>query len=143
MTPLTLAQASTIVDAALGRARELETSPMTAVVLDSGGYAVCLKREDNSSLFRAMIAEGKAKGALGMGVSSRALAQRAAAVPAFIQSVTALAGGQLVPVPGGVLIQGSEGAVIGAVGVSGDTPELDEEIAVHGIAAAGLHPVAS
>jgi uncharacterized protein GlcG (DUF336 family) len=138
---LTLDQSSTIVDAALGRARELETAPMTVVVLDAGGYVVCLKREDNSSLFRAMIAEGKAKGALGMGVSSRALAQRAAAVPAFVQSVTVMASGQLVPVPGGVLIHDSGDDVIGAVGVSGDTPDLDEEIAVHGITVAGLQPV--
>jgi len=141
MTPITLAQASTIVDAALGRARELETAPMIVVVLDSGGHVVCLKREDNSSLFRTMIAEGKAKGALGMGISSRALAQRAEAVPSFIRSVTVLAGGQLVPVPGGVLIGGSGDGVIGAVGVSGDTPDLDEEIAVHGITAADLWPI--
>jgi uncharacterized protein GlcG (DUF336 family) len=43
-----------------------------------------------------------------------------------------------VPSPGGVLIRGSDGAVIGAVGISGDVGENDELSAVAGIEAAGL-----
>jgi len=43
-----------------------------------------------------------------------------------------------VPVPGGVLVRGADKAIIGAVGVSGDTSDNDEAAALAGIAAAGL-----
>jgi uncharacterized protein GlcG (DUF336 family) len=43
-----------------------------------------------------------------------------------------------VPVPGGVLIRGREDAIIGAVGISGDTSENDEACAVYGIHCVGL-----
>jgi len=47
-------------------------------------------------------------------------------------------GGQLIPVPGGVLVRGADGAVIGAVGVTGDTSDNDAAAALAGIEAAGL-----
>jgi uncharacterized protein GlcG (DUF336 family) len=37
-----------------------------------------------------------------------------------------------------MLIRGVDAEVIGAVGVTGDTQERDEELAAHGIRAAGL-----
>ena len=43
---LTLAQASTIVDTALAKGRELKLHPLTVVVLDAGGHMVAMKRED-------------------------------------------------------------------------------------------------
>ena len=46
--------------------------------------------------------------------------------------------GDMVPVPGGVLIQDAGGALLGAVGISGDTSDNDEAAAVAGIEAAGL-----
>jgi uncharacterized protein GlcG (DUF336 family) len=49
-----------------------------------------------------------------------------------------MARGALVPVPGGVLIRDASGALLGAVGISGDTSDNDEACAVAGIAAAGL-----
>jgi uncharacterized protein GlcG (DUF336 family) len=55
----------------------------------------------------------------------------------FITAATAAIGGSLIPVPGGVLIK-SAGAVVGAVGISGDTSDNDEAAALAGIAAAGL-----
>ncbi len=42
------------------------------------------------------------------------------------------------PNPGGVLIRDAANVIVGAVGVSGDTGDNDEIIAVAGIAAAGL-----
>ena len=44
----------------------------------------------------------------------------------------------MVPVPGGVLIKDSQGHLLGAVGVSGDTSDNDEIAAAGGIEAAGL-----
>jgi uncharacterized protein GlcG (DUF336 family) len=46
--------------------------------------------------------------------------------------------GAMIPVPGGVLIQDKNGALLGAIGISGDTSDNDETAAVAGIEAAGL-----
>src|SRR5919112_5179860 len=120
MTGLTLAQASTIVDAALKKGRELNLNPLTVVVLDAGGHPVALKREDRSGIMRVDIATGKAWGALGMGFGSRELAERAAKQPMFITALPAVSQGRMVPAPGGVIIRDAAGDVVGAVGISGD-----------------------
>ncbi len=143
MSRLTLAQASTIVDAALAKARELTLAPMTVVVLDAGGHPVALKREDKSGILRVEIATGKAWGALGLGAGSRILAERVtsgAVGAAFVNAIAAASGGRIVPVPGGVLVRDAEGDIIGSVGVSGDLSDKDEACAVRGIEAAGLKP---
>ena len=135
---VTLAQASTIVDVALKKGRETNCAPLTVAVLDAGGHLVAFKREDRSGILRYDIATGKAWGALSMGFGSRELAERSAKNPVFISALTTIAQGRLVPVPGGVLIKNADGAVLGAVGISGDTSENDEACAVAGIKAAGL-----
>ena len=135
---ITLAQASTIVDAALAKARALKQMPQTVVVLDAGGHVVAAKREDASGIIRFEIAVGKAYGALGMGWGSRTMMERAAQNPNFLAAIVAASGGRLVPNPGGVLIRGAGGAIVGAVGISGDNADNDEICAVAGIAAAGL-----
>jgi uncharacterized protein GlcG (DUF336 family) len=133
-----LAQASTIVDAVLKKARELKQMPQTVVVLDAGGHVVVAKREDGSGILRFDIAVGKAYGALGMGWGSRTMMERAAQNPNFLTSIVGASGGRLVPNPGGVLIRDAGNAIVGAVGISGDTGDNDEIIAVAGIEAAGL-----
>ena len=138
MSVVTLAQASTIVDVALKKAREMNTNAMTVAVLDAGGHLVAFKREDKSGLLRFDIAFGKAWGALGMGFGSRTLADRASKQTVFFTALTTISGGRLVPVPGGVLVRDADGDVIGAVGISGDTSDKDEVCAVAGIEAAGL-----
>jgi uncharacterized protein GlcG (DUF336 family) len=140
MPALALDQASTIVDKALEKGRELKLQPLTVVVLDAGGQMKAMKREDRSSLLRPEIAGGKAWGVLGMGFGGREFARRAAANPVFLQALMAASGGRIVPVPGGVLIRDSSGDIIGSVGISGDTSDKDEICAVHGIRTAGLMP---
>ena len=135
---VTLTQAATIVDAALKKARELKQMPQTVVVLDPGGHIVCAKREDNSGIIRFELAVGKAYGALGMGWGTRTMMERAAQNPNFLTAVVAASGGRMVPNPAGVLIRDGGGKIIGSVGVSGDTGDNDEIIAVAGIEAAGL-----
>jgi len=135
---ISLAQASTIVDAALRKGRELNCAPLTVAVLDSGGHLVTFKREDKSGLLRFDIAFGKAWGALGMGFGSRTLAARAGKTPMFFTTLAAVSAGRMVPVPGGVLIRDAAGDLLGAAGISGDTSERDETCALAGIEAAGL-----
>jgi uncharacterized protein GlcG (DUF336 family) len=133
-----LTHATTIVDQALEHGRSLGLPPLTVAVLDAAGCLVAFKREDGSSLLRPEIAQAKAFGALGLGIGSRAIAARAAIAPAFVSAVNALAGGRLIPVPGGVLIRSSSKAVIGAVGITGANSDQDEACAVAGIAAVGF-----
>ncbi len=133
-----LQQASTIVDVALKKAREMKFAPLTVVVLDAGGHLVACKREDRSGIMRTDIATGKAYGALGMGFGSRTLAGRAPKAQMFFTALTAVSRGRFVPNPGGVLIRDGAGDIIGAVGISGDTADNDEICAVAGIDAAGL-----
>jgi uncharacterized protein GlcG (DUF336 family) len=99
---VTLAQATSIVDAALKKARELKQMPQTVVVLDAGGHVVAAKREDGSGIIRFEVAVGKAYGALGMGWGSRTMMERAAENPNFLTSVVAASDGRVVPAPGGV-----------------------------------------
>jgi uncharacterized protein GlcG (DUF336 family) len=108
------------------------------VVLDAGGHPVALKREDRSGIMRVDIATGKAWGGLGMGFGSRELFDRSSKQPMFITALAAVSQGRMVPAPGGVLIRGGDGDVVGAVGISGDTSDNDEVCAVAGIEAAGL-----
>jgi uncharacterized protein GlcG (DUF336 family) len=136
--PLTLAQASTIVDVALKTGRDHKFAPLTVAVLDAGGHLVAFKREDKSGILRFDIAFGKAWGALGMGFGSRTLAGRAAKTPQFFTMLAAVSGGRMVTNPAGVLIRDAAGDVLGAVGISGDTSDNDEKCAIDGIVAAGL-----
>ena len=52
--------------------------------------------------------------------------------------MNALAGGRLIPVPGGVLIRSASKEIIGAVGITGAISEQDEACAVAGIESLGL-----
>ena len=135
---VTLAQASSIVDVALKKARDINLQPLSVAVLDAGGHLVAFKREDKSGILRFDIAFGKAWGALGMGFGSRTLASRAAKTPQFFTMLAAASGDRMVSNPGGVLIRDGGGSVLGACGVSGDTSDKDEICAVAGIEAAGL-----
>jgi len=140
MLGLTLAQASTIVDAALKKGRETDCAPLTVAVLDAGGHLVAFKREDRSGIMRFDIAFGKAWGALGFGFPSRTLGERAEKHPVFFQSIAMVSQGRFVAAAGGVLIRDGDGDIIGAVGISGDNSDKDEVCAVAGIQAAGLKP---
>lgn len=135
---VTLAQASIIVDAVLRKGRDTQCAPLSVAVLDSGGHLVAFKREDTSGILRFDIAFGKAWGALGMGLGSRTLFERAAQTPQFFTMLAAASGGRIVTNPGGVLVRDAAGNVIGAVGISGDTSDKDEVCAIAGIEAAGL-----
>jgi uncharacterized protein GlcG (DUF336 family) len=135
MSRLDLATAQIIVAEAIGYARQAGIEPLTVVVLDDRAAVKAAGADDGSSLARFEIARGKAAGCLAFGFGSRELQKRP---PAFLTAVGQLPGVMIVPVPGGVLIRGADRAILGAVGISGDTGERDEEAAVAGIKAAGL-----
>ena len=138
MPDLTLQQAQTIVTSALAHARQAKLMPLLVLVLDARAAPKACAAEDGTSLARYDGAHGKAHGALAMGLGSRTLARRARDMPSFFASLSTVISGGLVAGPGGVLVRDSSGAVIGAVGVSGDVSDNDEAAAIAGITAAGL-----
>jgi uncharacterized protein GlcG (DUF336 family) len=138
---LTLKQATTIVEASLRKGRETGCAPLAVAVLDAGGHLKAFAREDGAGIVRPQIAVGKAWGALGMGLGSRTLARRVAEQPqqqAFFAALNAMSDGRVVPAAGGVLIRDAGGAVLGAVGITGDVSDKDEACALAGVAAAAL-----
>ncbi len=136
--PLTLAAAQTIVAVALDHARKADFKPVGVVVLDERGVVKAAAFEDGASLRRYDIAHGKAYGAMALGAGTRRLHARLATEPYFVLAASNAIGGALIPSPGGVLIKDAGGAILGAVGISGDTGDNDEAAAIAGIAAAGL-----
>lgn len=133
-----LAQAKAIIAGVFDAAAKAGTRPLAVIVLDAGGHPVAFERQDGCSLFRLDIARAKARGALGMGADTSVLAERARGNPIFFSSVSAAVGGDIVFSPGGVLVHGAGGYTIGAVGISGDTGEVDAECAKAGLVAAGF-----
>lgn len=135
---LTLAQAQQIIAGALAHSKAAGYKPMGIAVLDEAGHLKAFAREDGASMFRFDIAQAKAWGAVGMGVSSRLLGQRAKDNPNFFVSLAATAGGKFLPQTGAVLIRNAVGELLGAVGASGGTGDEDEAICMAGIESAGL-----
>lgn len=138
MSTLTLKVAVNLVSEAIAAGRKTASAPLTIAVLDGGGHLVTLQREDGASLLRPQIAIGKAWGAIALGKGSRLLALDAQQRPAFIAALNSLGQGSVVPAPGGVLIRDQTGKVLGAMGISGDTSDIDEQCAISAIEALGL-----
>ena len=137
MTQITAAQARTIIDTAMATGAEKGFKPLAVVVLDAGGHVKAFDRADAAAPGRFGIAHGKAYGAVMLGMPGSAQMARAEAQPYFMAAMNGVYGGQVVPVPGGVLVK-ADGVVIGAVGVTGDTSDNDVVAALAGLAAAGL-----
>ena len=142
MAEISLSRARRIIRQALAKGRELELKPLSVVVLDAGGHVKAFEREDGASPGRFAIAHGKAYGAVMLGMAGTAQMKRAEDQAYFIGAVNGAFGGQVIPVPGGVLVRDAKGNVIGAVGVTGDTSDNDAIAAVSGIEAVGLVPEA-
>jgi len=138
MTAVTLDQANRIIAAILKRGAELNCRPISAVVVEPGCIVKAFQKEDGASMMRFEMAYGKAYAALSLGRNSSLVKLRQQEKPDFVQFLIAASGERLFAEGGGTLIRDDNGDVIGAVGVTGDTEERDEELAVHGIHEAGL-----
>jgi len=138
MKALTLENANQIIGAAIGKARRLNLSPLTVVVLDQAGHLKAMQREDGATMLRQQIAIAKAWGAVNMGISSRNLGVVADQRPDFMNALISVSEGKIMPVPGGVLIRDSRNNILGAVGISGDVSDQDERCAIAGIESAGF-----
>ncbi|WP_146587420.1 GlcG/HbpS family heme-binding protein [Puniceibacterium confluentis] len=138
MAAISLRRARTIIRKALDHGKAEGMNPLSVVVLDAGGHLIAFEREDGASPGRFLIAQGKAYGSVMLGMAGTAQMKRAEAQAYFIAAAGAAFGGQMIPVPGGVLVRDAKGAVLGAVGVTGDSSDNDASAAKTGIEAAGL-----
>ncbi|MDA7424759.1 GlcG/HbpS family heme-binding protein [Thalassococcus lentus] len=138
MANLSLRRARTIIRKTLEQGREMALKPLSVVVLDAGGHVMAFEREDGASPGRFQIAHGKAYGAVMLGMPGSAQMQRAEDQAYFMAAVNGVFGGQVIPVPGGILLRDSKGAVLGAVGVTGDTSDNDAAAGKAAVEAVGL-----
>lgn len=138
MRGLSLKEANAIIEGTFAEAAKRRLRPLSAIVLDAGGRVKAFQKQDGSSLLRFEIAYGKAFGSLGLGRPSRLVLQKAKDKPLFMDSVVNLADGPIFLEGGAQLIRDGSGEVIGAVGVTGDTNQMDDACAIAGIHAAGL-----
>lgn len=141
MAELTLQQANRLIEEAINMARKKEMPPIAVAVLDSGAHLKAFQREDGVSFLRIQISQAKAWGALGMATNSDTIAERYNQDDqqrGFINALNAMTGGQLIPLPGGVLVRNLQGEIVAAVGAAGGVSNDDEECVIAGIEAIGF-----
>ena len=125
---LTLEGARKAIAAAQAEAKKAGAAGVIAVV-DEGGNLVALERLDGTFAAGANISIGKARTAVLFKRPTRVFEEvvtRGRTVMVALNDFTPLQGG--VPIVAG-------GQFVGAIGVSGDSPQVDEEIARAGAAA--------
>ncbi len=135
---LDLKTAQNIIAGTLAHAQSHALKPLAVVALDARGSVKAAAAQEGTSLKRFEIAQGKAHGALSLGLGSRSINKRALEQPHFVTAVSHVVGGSFVPVPGGVLLYGPDKLLLGAVGCSGDTSDNDEAAVLAGIESVGL-----
>ncbi|MEP3846491.1 MAG: heme-binding protein [Paracoccaceae bacterium] len=135
---VSLNKARTIVRKTIEKGRALELKPLSVIVLDTGGHVIAFERSDGASPGRFAIAHGKAYGSIMLGIAGTAQMARAEQQAYFMSAMNGAFGGQVVPVPGGILLHDKRGRVVGAVGVTGDTSDNDAVAGQAGVEAAGL-----
>ena len=111
---------------------------MAVIFTDHGGSLVVFKKQDESSMIRYEMAYGKAYASLAMGRLSSSVRYRADQRPLFIDYLLKASKGKIFEEDGDMLIRETTGDILGAVGVTGERPERDEELANIGIKAASL-----
>ena len=133
---ITQAQARPIIDAAQRHAGSLAIT-VTVTVVDGGGLVKSSDRMDGAPPLSAQIAEAKAQGAAVWHRDGHVLAEVAKERAAFVASVSQMTRLPLIAGAGSIVIRDGDGSVIGAVGVSGGTPDEDRACCEAGIAALG------
>ena len=106
---------------------------MSIAITDEAGVLILLERLDNARLHTPEVATLKARTAAIARTATATLQEQVKSVPAYLSF------------PGRVPLQGGlpipyEGAVVGAIGVSGGKPDEDEDVCRAGLAAFSKPP---
>ena len=131
---LSLAQAQSVLDAAIAAAEEQGTK-MDVAVVDAGGNLKAFARMDGAWLGSIDIATTKARTARYFDLPTEELG--ALSQPGGPLYGIEVSNGGLITVPGGLPLKAEDGTVIGAIGVSGSTVEDDRAVAAAGAALGG------
>jgi uncharacterized protein GlcG (DUF336 family) len=135
---ITLSQANEMIAAIIKRGVELDCRPISVVVVEPGCIVKAFQKEDGASMMRFEMAFGKAYAALALSRSSKLVRVRNEEKPVFMRYLMTASGDKIFAEGGGQQIRDENGEVIGAIGVTGDTEDRDEELAEYGIHAVGL-----
>ncbi len=131
---LSLAQAQSVLAAAIAAAEEQGTK-MDVAVVDAGGNLKAFARMDGAWLGSIDIATTKARTARYFDLPSEELG--ALSQPGGPLYGIEVSNGGLITFPSGLPLKAEDGTVIGAIGVSGSTVEDDRAVAAAGAAALG------
>jgi uncharacterized protein GlcG (DUF336 family) len=123
---LSLAQAKALIAAAQVEAARIN-KPITAVVVDTGGFIVATERMDGARPLQPSIATAKAYTAAVMQRPSRMLKGWAESQPGFFAQVSTMGHHPIVATEGGMTIK-RDGELLGGLGISGGTGEEDQQI---------------
>ncbi len=134
--PISQDAARTIINAAQVHAQSLGIA-VTVAVVDEGGMVKAVDRMDGAPPLSAQIAEAKAQGAAVWHRDGHVLAQVAQERPAFVSAVSQMTRLPLIAGAGSIVIRDSDGNVLGAVGISGGTPDEDRACCEAGTDALG------
>lgn len=137
MATIPLAKAEQMIDAVFAKAEADGNKPMAAAVTDIGGSVIAFKKQDDSSMLRFEMAHGKCYASLALGRSSSLVRYRAEERPLFMDYLFRASDNKIFAEDGGMLVRDTNGDLLGAIGVTGERPERDEELAAHGIHEAG------
>ena len=124
--------AQTIIDGADAKAREMGL-PVVVAVLDAGGHLKAFRRMDGAVLGSIDIATRKARTAVLFQCNSEDVWDYCK--PGAPAHALELTNGGLAPFGGGVALKTQDGALVGALGVSGGAVDQDLEVAKAAFAA--------
>ncbi|MET0297322.1 MAG: heme-binding protein [Microbacterium sp.] len=132
MSSLTLADARTIIAAAEARAVEIG-QPMNIAVVDGGGNLIAHVRQDGAWIGSIDISISKAWTSRAFDIQTKDLGDNSQPTQQFF-GIHTTNGGKVAIFAGGVPVT-RDGAVVGAVGVSGGSGEQDQTVAEAGAGA--------
>src|SRR5688500_1924870 len=128
---ITLDQAYTITKAAVDKATQINTK-MDIAVVDAGGNLKSFARMDGAWIGSIDIAQKKARTARFFDMNTGEIGKLSQPGGPLYQ--IEVSNGGLITFPGGVPLKTADGAVIGAIGVSGSSVENDHAVAAAGAA---------
>lgn len=129
---LTLKNAETAINAAKTKAKELGTL-MNIAIVDAGANLIAFAHMDNAWLGSIDIAQKKARTARFFNMPTGEIGKLSQPGGALYNIEHS--NGGLITFPGGIPIKNAQGAVIGAIGVSGDSVQNDDAVAQAGVEA--------
>ena len=118
--------AGTLVAAAIAKAKTDYGRPICVAVCDRYGFLTAFATMDDAPVRSIQLSQGKAYTSARMGVDTDAFLKRL-----HVNNIPAsyFCDDKLTGLPGGCVLKSAGGAVVGAVGISGLTPDEDLTVA--------------